>query len=289
MNKSALLDYAENELLYNQFMEPALRSAITTFAPTPGSVGLDVGCGPGGVLHLLDETTGHIGRITGIDISTAHLQNAREKILVRALHNRVNLAQVDLRQPLPFATGAFDWAWTADTLSSTLISDLFPDPVGVIQELIRVVKPGGKIAAFFGNWLGAMFMPGYAHIEQCICTAVEIRYRKQERAHPSFRHENALAWFRTAGLVNITITPHIVAYQQPLNPAITDYIQRYVFETEYKNPPGLKQVALGAGLTESDWDTWLSISDPHSPDYLLSRDDYFCVRYGILTTGEVPV
>ena len=49
-----LHDYAEEELLYNRFMEPALRQALS-FLPFPKTNGklLDAGCGPGGLFPLL--------------------------------------------------------------------------------------------------------------------------------------------------------------------------------------------------------------------------------------------
>ncbi len=283
----ARIDYGERELLYNRFMEPALRSAVGMLAPQPGSWGLDVGCGPGGVLPLLNEAALGSAYIVGLDISKGHLVRASQQIATTATSNHVSLLQVDLRDPLPFPDHSFDWAWTADTLSSGADDRAFPDPAAVIRELVRVVKPGGKLAAFFGNWLGAMFLPGHAHIEQCLVTGLEVRYRKREHFHPSFRHENALAWFLAAGLSDIRVSPHVVLYQYPLSRNVVEYIQHHVFEAEYNDPPDLKAYALGAGLTEDDWEAWLSLSNPASPDYLLNRPDYFCVRYAILTTGVV--
>lgn len=51
-----LHDYAEEEILYNRFMEPALRQALSvlSFPKTDGTV-LDAGCGPGGLFPLLLE------------------------------------------------------------------------------------------------------------------------------------------------------------------------------------------------------------------------------------------
>ncbi len=291
MNDLTVVDYAEQELLYNTFMAPALRSAVARFALAPGSHGLDVGCGPGGVLPLLDEALQGQGAIVALDISRPHLQRAQDEAGAFESATRCHLAQVDLKHPLPFADGAFDWCWTADTLNSeqaNIERGAFPDPISVVRELARVTRPGGMVAAFFGNWLGAMLMPGYAHIEQCLMTALEVHYNKRGRFHPSFRHENAFGWFQAAGLTEIEVTPHTALYQAPLPDDVRRYIQRWVFEHEYRTPERIKEYALGAGLTEDEWDLWLKLSNPGAPEYILRRDDYFCIRYGILTTGRVP-
>jgi hypothetical protein len=64
------------------------------------------------------------------------------------------------------------------------------------------------------------------------------------------------------------------------------YIQRYIFEEEYGSSPELKQHAQGMGMSDDDWNTWIHISDPASPEYLLETDDYYCVAFGTLTTGR---
>jgi ubiquinone/menaquinone biosynthesis C-methylase UbiE len=281
------LDYAERELLYNRFMEPALSTAINSLALPSGSQGLDAGCGPGGVLHLLDNAIGSVGHIVGIDISKAHLEAAQQQIGERGIGARVYLTYADLSQPLPFATSEFDWVWIADVLSSGAEARGFADPVDVVRELARVVKPGGTVAVFLGNWLGAMFIPGHAHIEQCLDTAVELHYHQNNSYHPSLYHENVLSWLRRAGLVQLKVSAHITEYQYPLKPELVHYIREYIFEGEYKSTPELKQLALRVGLSEADWATWLDISNPNSPDYLLDNEDYYCVQFGTLTTGRV--
>src|SRR5690606_32078898 len=144
MNDLTAVDYAEQELLYNTFMAPALRCAVARCARAPGSHGLDVGCGPGGVLPLLDEALQGQGAIVALDISRPHLQRAQDEAGAFESATRCHLAQVDLKHPLPFADGAFDWCWTADTLNSeqaNIERGAFPDPISVVRELARVTRP----------------------------------------------------------------------------------------------------------------------------------------------------
>jgi ubiquinone/menaquinone biosynthesis C-methylase UbiE len=65
-----LRDYAEEELLYNRFMEPALRQALS-FLPFPKTNGklLDTGCGPGGLFPLLLGALGPSGTLVAVDCS----------------------------------------------------------------------------------------------------------------------------------------------------------------------------------------------------------------------------
>jgi ubiquinone/menaquinone biosynthesis C-methylase UbiE len=279
--------YGQAELLYNRFMEPALNTAIATLALPPGSHGLDAGCGPGGVLHLLDNATGNVGRVTGIDLSPYLLTQAQEQLEQRNLQERVSLALADLGQPLPFPDNSFDWVCSADVLCSNGEARGFPNAADVVKELRRVVKPGGAVAIFLGNRLGALFMPGHAHLEQCLSTAVDLNYRKQGHFAPSFYHENVLAWLRAAGLTQLKMSAHIAEYQYPLKPEVTQYIQ-HIFETEYAASDELKRYAQGVGMRGDEWETWLDISNPASSNYLLSSQDYYCVRFGTLAVGRVP-
>lgn len=281
------LRYGEQELLYNRFMEPALRSAIDRLALPPGSSGLDAGCGPGGLLHLLDAATGGVGRILGVDISLPLLEMAQGQVRLHALEDRVSLFCADLSQPLPFADDALDWVWTADVLCSEGEARGFSDPALVLKELARIVKPGGQVAVFLGNRLGAMFLPGHAHIENCLATAANLYYRKRDYFRPSFQNENILEWLRAAGLVQLRVSAHITEYQAPLQPDIVRYIDEFIFKDEYTPTPELRERAHGVGLTEAEWETWLELSDPEAPGFILNQPDYYCVRFGTLAVGRV--
>jgi len=281
------ITYGEQELLYNRFMEPALRSAINHLALPPGSIGLDAGCGPGGVFHLLDAAMGAVGHIVATDVSPTLLMLAQREIRSHNLDSRFSLYCANLGDALPLPNDCLDWVWTADVLTSEGAKRGIPNPVDVIKEMARVVKPGGQIAIFLGNRLGAVYLPGYAHIENCLATAVSLIYRKQDHFHPAFHNENVLGWMRAAGLTQLRMSAHITEYQAPLHQDVIRYIQKFIFEAEYCPSPELKQSAHGIGLTEEEWQTWLEISNPRSSNYILTQEDYYCVRFGTLAIGHV--
>lgn len=184
-------DYSQRELLYNAFMAPALRQALFALALPPHSRGLDLGCGPGGLFGLIDAAA-QAARVTGLDVARGHLETAQRQIDRHALTSRFDVVQADLCDPLPFPAGAFDWAWTADTLNSATEEGPFPDPVDVLREVRRVVKPGGVIACFLTNRLGAIYLPGYAAIEHHLATAVSVRYKNRIACIP--RSATRIRW-----------------------------------------------------------------------------------------------
>jgi ubiquinone/menaquinone biosynthesis C-methylase UbiE len=75
-------------------------------------------------------------RLTGIDLSPAMLERARER--ARELGMEVDLREGDA-QDLPFPDGAFD------TVVCTLSLCNIPDDRKAVAEMKRVLKPGGRL------------------------------------------------------------------------------------------------------------------------------------------------
>jgi SAM-dependent methyltransferase len=92
----------------------------------PDAKMLDVGCGSG---WLAD----HFEDYTGVDASPEAVREATAK------GRNVTLADVD--QPLPFEDAAFDGAILKDLLEH------LHDPVAVVREVTRVLRPGGLVFA----------------------------------------------------------------------------------------------------------------------------------------------
>ena len=96
---------------------------------------LDVGCGTG---FLSLELAGRGHRVTGIDFAPQMLAEARKKPMAQGV--AVRFEEGDAEQ-LPFAEGSFDLVMTRHVLWT------LPHPEQAIDEWIRVLRPGGRLAA----------------------------------------------------------------------------------------------------------------------------------------------
>jgi ubiquinone/menaquinone biosynthesis C-methylase UbiE len=104
----------------------------------PGQTVLDIGCGTGVVDRWLVRHTNGKNRIIGVDINRYLLQEsmalARKEGLEGAIDFREGSAEA-----LPFPDNSFDV-----TMSVTVIEEV--DAKQMLAEMVRVTKPGGKVA-----------------------------------------------------------------------------------------------------------------------------------------------
>jgi ubiquinone/menaquinone biosynthesis C-methylase UbiE len=102
-----------------------------------GSRLLDVGCGSGGpVLHLA-ETTG--AAVVGVDVLDEGIAAATAQAQTRALVERAAFVRADAGERLPFEDQSFDAILSVDAMCH------LPDRLGVLEEWRRVIRPGGRI------------------------------------------------------------------------------------------------------------------------------------------------
>ncbi len=100
-----------------------------------GGVALDVGSGPGNVTAALARAAGPDGLALGVDISEPMLHRA---VSAEAGPN-VGFLHADA-QHLPFRDESFD------AVTSLAVLQLIPNPAATQAEIVRVLKPGGRVA-----------------------------------------------------------------------------------------------------------------------------------------------
>lgn len=106
---------------------------------------LDLGCGTGVVSRAIARRKGFAGRVTGIDRSPYLIAAASRFAAGEGVSGVVEFRSGD-SQSLELRPGAFD-----AVVAHTLISHV-EDQRAVMKEIARVVKPGGRVGVFDGDY-----------------------------------------------------------------------------------------------------------------------------------------
>jgi ubiquinone/menaquinone biosynthesis C-methylase UbiE len=111
---------------------------------------LDIGCGTGVVTRAIAARDGFAGTVTGIDLSPHFIAVAESLAADDGVADRVEFAAADAHE-LPFGAARFD-----AVVAHTLISHV-RDPLTVLTEAARVVRPSGVVAIFDGDYASLTF------------------------------------------------------------------------------------------------------------------------------------
>jgi ubiquinone/menaquinone biosynthesis C-methylase UbiE len=131
------------ELRAADAQQRAMLSAYLSELALPGAARVvEIGCGTGAVTRVLAERPG-VGEVIGVDPSPIFVEKARE--LGRSLP-RLTFQTGDARA-LPFADASFDLVVFHTTLCH------IPEPEQALQEARRVLRPGGWLAVFDGDYM----------------------------------------------------------------------------------------------------------------------------------------
>jgi ubiquinone/menaquinone biosynthesis C-methylase UbiE len=139
--ESAIFWTKHSDTIHQMFM-PLTRALIERAGIHNGQTVLDVAGGAGEPSLTIADVVGPEGSVTCTD-GVAEMNEA-----ARAEAQRRGITNVQFRQcvadSLPFADSSFD------VVVSRLGVMLFPDPAGAMREMLRVLKPGGRLA--FAVW-----------------------------------------------------------------------------------------------------------------------------------------
>ena len=110
-----------------------------------GGRGVDLACGPLGILPQLAARVGPCGAVVGVDRSPEMLDHAAGLVRERGLRNVELVAGDATATGLPRA--AFDLVHVRLLLVNV------PDPVAVVTEAAALVRPGGTVALHEVDWI----------------------------------------------------------------------------------------------------------------------------------------
>lgn len=245
---------------------------------SPGTRALEAGSGAGGFTELLAEAVGQDGSVAALDVTPQLLQTARERVEKSPFSDRVTYHEGDIEH-LPFEDGRFDLVWSSRTVHH------LPDQLAGMNELRRVLKPGGRLALREGG-LRPRFLPmdtgiGQPGLEDRLDAAFEAWFhtfvRRGEGVVPY-----PFGWtqlLRDAGLTNVTAKSFMLEVLPPLESLqiefMTNLLKRWVESDER-----LEFIA------QEDGETINRLIDPNSPQYAFHRQDLHYMEGVTVYLGE---
>jgi SAM-dependent methyltransferase len=119
-------------------MAEEVRIARLLLGLSPGDLVLDVACGPGNFSREFARAVGDDGLVAGIDASRTMIERGAAELVQTGVAN-VGLIRGDATA-LPFGDSTFDAVCCFAALH------LFAEPFAGLDEMRRVLRPGGRIA-----------------------------------------------------------------------------------------------------------------------------------------------
>jgi ubiquinone/menaquinone biosynthesis C-methylase UbiE len=151
-HEAALTQYRRRAPYYDlelALFEPVRRTAIERLDLHPGDIVLDVGCGTGLSMPLLEDCIGKRGRIVGIEQSPEMIERARTRVRE---HGWSNVTLINTEAEAADVAGAIDHS--ADAALFHFTHDILCEPLAV-ANVLRNLQPGARVVATGLQWANA--------------------------------------------------------------------------------------------------------------------------------------
>ena len=185
------------------------KDTMKRMAVKKGESALDVCCGTADWAIALAEAVGSTGSVYGLDFSKNMLKIGQDKVTARGLH-QIKLVHGNAMD-LPFEDNSFDYVTIGFGLRNV------PDYLKTLQEMQRVVKPGGKVVCLetsqpempvFRQFYYAYFRYIMPLLGKMIAKSYNQYSWLQESARDFPGRKELADMFRQAGLINVMVKPY---------------------------------------------------------------------------------
>jgi SAM-dependent methyltransferase len=197
-----------------KIIETGAEEFIARLALKPGTRVLDVACGSGN-LAIPAARAGAI--VTGVDIAPNLLEQARARAEAEGLNIQFDEGDAE---NLPYADAAFD------EVVSMFGAMFAPRPELVAAELVRVCRPGGRIA--MANWtpegfIGQMFKVGGKYVPPPPGMPSPLKWGDEETVRERLRD----------GIVGLRLMRRMCQFKYPFPPAeVVESFRKYYGPTQ---------------------------------------------------------
>ncbi len=250
--------------------ESVIRSAIKTLQLPPGSSGLDAGCGIGLLTLLLAEELGVSGHVTGLDLSAESLKHARAIAEQTGFSEQTSFQDGDVRR-LPFDDNTFDWVWSADCVGYAPL-----EPLPLILELKRVVKPGGTLAIL--AWSSEKLLPGYPVLEARLNATTSGIAPFAKGKNPGMHFFRTLGRLTEAGLEE----PVAETFAGTVHAPLSEEDRMSLTELFKMRWSGLKKE-----LSAEEFSEFKRLCSPDSAEFIVNLPDYYAFFTYSMFSGRV--
>jgi ubiquinone/menaquinone biosynthesis C-methylase UbiE len=191
----------------------ATHAAFFTLRLRSGMHLLDCGCGPGTLTVDLAEIVAP-GEVVGVDREATQVEAAQTLARRRGVNARFEAASV---YELPFPDWQFDAAF------SHALFEHLGEPLRALDELKRVLKPGGFAGLRSPDWGGFLIHPSTEPLDQAIAF-----YKDLQTANGGdvTAGRKLGSWLRQAGFRNVTMSAAYEIYREPTQ--IAEYLARQI-------------------------------------------------------------
>ncbi len=264
--------YIQSLLVSDPLRVPTLREMVRSLQLPEGSRGLDAGCGIGLQCLLLAEAVGPGGHVTGLDISAEMLKRGGEIVKEAGLSERISFQEGDVHS-LPFEDNTFDWVWSVDCVGYSPM-----DPLPLLKEMTRAVKPGGIVA--IAAWSSEELLPGHPRLEARLGATSAGMAPFIQGKQPESHFLRALGWFHELGLKE----PRGKAFAGSACAPLSDGVQKALtalFDMRWPN--------VATELSSDDLAEFKRLCSPDSPDFILNLPDYYALFTYTMFWGKKPL